>query len=106
MAEVAARDMARRIALPERPADPRAGEEWVSVTVKTRHESHTLTACIPAQRGVKRPRSDQFTVALDGEPVAGLEGYTAILARVGEWLPRMMTRKERAEVDSIRESEC
>lgn len=104
MAAYLARDMERRISLPERPADPLAGEEWVSVIVKTRHGLHTLTASIPAQRGIKRPRSDQFAVALDGEPVAALEGYTAILARVRALLPQMMPRKQRYESDRINES--
>lgn len=99
------RDMARRIALPERPADPLAGTEWVRVLVITRHQTSTLVASIPAQHGIRRPRSDQFAVALDGEQVATLEGRTAIVARIGALLPVMMSRKQRDEADRLHEQD-
>ena len=99
MAAHLTRELERRIALPERPSDPQAGEEWVSVTVKTRHGSHTLEAQIPAGRA----RSDQFRVLLDGEVQSEREGRTAILARIGELFPRMATRKERYQADRINE---
>jgi hypothetical protein len=79
MAAHFAADFARRVALPERPADPVAGEEWVSVAVTTRRGLQHIELRIPAGRA----RSDQFRVLVDGEVVAEREGVTAILARIG-----------------------
>jgi hypothetical protein len=104
MAAHFAADLARRVALPERQADPAVGEEWVSIIVTTRYGSTTISASIPAQRGIRRVRSDQFAVAINSEPVAALEGRTAVLARVAELWPRMLSRKERHESDRINES--
>ena len=104
MAAHFAADIARRLVLPERPVDPEPGAEWVSITVTTPHGSTTISACIPAQRGVRRARSDQFAVSIDNKMVAELESRTAILARVVELWPRMMTRKQRYEADCINEA--
>jgi hypothetical protein len=77
-----------------------AGHEAVRITIEIAGAgSHTITALWPRDQGVRRPRSDQFAVQDDGEPAPGLEGMTAILARLAKHWPRFSSRRERDEED-------
>ena len=94
-----ARDEAERLAIPPRPADPAPGEEVYRITIESGGSVHIITAHWPQASGVRRPRSDQFAVFDDGIASHSLEAKTAILARVGGHLVRMMTRQERARAE-------
>lgn len=76
------------------------GEMVYRITIEVMGgDVHTVTAVWPADQGRRRPRSDQFAVADDGEMAPGLEGKTALLARVAAHLPRFMSRAVRDEID-------
>lgn len=96
------RQAAERMALPPRPADPPPGHVWARVVVEIVGGQRTeIDLQIPAERGRRRPRSDQSTVAVDGAVVADREAVTATLERVRRAIGRRMTRQQRDEADRI-----
>lgn len=93
-------DLAQRLAVPPRPADPVAGTECMVLTMSGAGWSHLVRLLVPADRGADRPRSDQYTVEIDGQRVADRMGLTALLDLMRtQYLPRAMTRQQRARCD-------
>ena len=96
-------DEASRRALPELPADPVPGVElqrwkfegaggWV----------HVVQLLQPADRGTRRPRSDQFVCVVDGVVALPLAGLTQIMDYLRtEVLPQQMTRLQRSQADRL-----
>lgn len=102
-----ARDEGRRRALPERMADPPAGkvlQQWAMAGPGWAHEVRLLQ---PADRGAKRPRSDQFVLVIDDEVVLALAGMVQIMEHLRtNVLPKQMTRMQRHQADRIAEGEA
>lgn len=55
-----AHDEDRRRALPERPSDPQAGKVLMRWTIQADGWAHNIELLQPADRGARRPRSDQL----------------------------------------------
>ena len=93
-------DEARRVALPERAADPLPGkvlQQWLFAGEGWAHEVKLLQ---PADRGTQRPRSDQFVLVVDGVVVLPLAGMVQIMEHLRtEVLPKQMTRMQRHQSD-------
>ncbi len=74
-------DLAERLAVPPRPADPLPGtlaQEWL---FSGRGWAHCVRLLVPRDRGADRPRSDQYTVEIDGRVVAERIGVSDVLQR-------------------------
>lgn len=95
------RDEAARLAVAPLPHDPRAGDviqEWLFSGPGWAHVARLL---VPADKGRNRPRSDQFTLLIDGTQIAERISVTAALRLIqSAYLPRQQTRAQRREVDS------
>ena len=96
-----ARDEALRLSVPPPPPEPRAGDivqEWLFTGPGW---AHRVQLQVPPDKGRKRPRSDQYTLLIDGKQVAERISITAALRLVQtDYLPRQMTRAERREAHS------
>lgn len=93
-------DEARRLALPERAADPSAGKVLQQWTISGPGWSHNVELLQPPDRGTKRPRSDQFVLVVDGAVRLPLAGLVAIMEHLRtEVLPKQMTRMQRHQSD-------
>lgn len=96
-----ARDEAARLAVPPPPPEPQAGEavhEWLFSGPGWAHAAQLL---IPADKGRNRPRSDQYTLLIDGKQVAERTSITAALRLIQtDYLPRQQTRAQRREVEA------
>lgn len=96
------RQTAERLAMPPRPEDPPPGHVWARVVVEIVGGQRTeIELRIPAERGRRRPRSDQSAVAVDGGVVAEREAVTSTLGRIRRAIGRRMTRAQRDEADRI-----
>lgn len=102
-----ARDEAQRRALPERRPDPLAGkvlQRWLFVG-ESDGWAHEVKLLQPADRGAKRPRSDQFVLVIDGAVALPLAGMVQIMEHLRtKVLPKQMTRMQRHQADRIAES--
>ena len=74
-----ARDETRRRALPERAAEPQAGKPLMRWQIAGNGWTHDVLLLQPADRGTKRPRSDQFVLVIDDEVVLALAGMVQIM---------------------------
>lgn len=72
-------------------------------TIQGRGWAHELRMLVPSDHGRNRPRSDQYTLLIDGDEVAERIGLADILARVRKLLPRPASRRQRHESDRIAE---
>lgn len=95
-----ARDEAARLAIPPAPPDPVAGQPLQWWTLAGRGWSHDVRLLVPADRGCRRPRSDQYDLEIDGAVVLRWAGITAIhdLLRT-RYIPAQMTRQQRWTAD-------
>ena len=98
-----AAEEARARALPPAPADPLPGallQEWSFRGVGG--WLHAVQLRQPPDRGVKRPRSDQFVLVIDGVVVFDMIGLTDIMDHLRtKVLPAQMTRKQRRQADTF-----
>ena len=102
-----ARDEAQRRALPERQPDPPAGKVLQQWTMAGPGWAHDVQMLQPADRGTKRPRSDQFVLVVDGLVALPLAGLVQIMEHLRtKVLPKQMTRMQRHQADRIAESPC
>ena len=94
-------DEAARRALPALPADPTAGAELQRWTfVGAGGWVHVVQLLQPADRGARRPRSDQFVCVVDGAVALPLAGLTDIMDYLRtDVLPAQMTRLQRSRAD-------
>lgn len=91
---------AQRRAEPPRLADPAPGAPTMCIDLHGPGWAHSVRLLIPAIRGTRRPRSDQYTVEIDGQNVADRMGMVALLDMLRtRYLPRQVTRSQRAEFD-------
>ena len=94
------RDEARRLSLPERAADPRPGKVLQRWTVSGPDWAHNVELLQPADRGTKRPRSDQFVLVVNGAVALPLAGMVQIMEHLRtQVLPKQMTRMQRHQFD-------
>lgn len=104
MAAWRAADMARRVALPERAADPAAGDcihDWL---MQGAGYCHRVRLLVPPDRGGRRQRCDRYVLEIDGQAQDGLHGLTAALDEVrARWLPRQASRAQRRAADVLGE---
>lgn len=100
------RDEARRVALPERPADPVAGECLFSWPLTSRSGwTVEVRLLVPASVGRNRPRSDQFDLEIDGAIALRRKGLTAVMEHLRtEVFPHQLTRLERYRADQAAEA--
>ncbi len=96
-----AREEALRLSVPPPPPEPRAGDsvqEWLFTGPGWAHRVQLL---VPPDKGRNRPRSDQFTLMIDGKQMAERISITAALRLIQtDYLPRQSTRAERREAHS------
>ncbi|MDA5374466.1 hypothetical protein PH344_25675, partial [Escherichia coli] len=63
--------------------------------------AHRVQLLVPADKGRNRPRSDQFTLLIDGHQVAERISITAALRLMQtKYLPRQQTRAQRREFET------
>lgn len=96
-----ARDEALRLSVPPPPPDPGAGDvihDWLFTGPGWAHRVQLL---VPADKGRNRPRSDQFTLLIDGQVVAERISITAVFRLIQtKYLPHQQTRAQRRECQS------
>jgi len=97
-------DEARRLALPERQAEPQPGKVLQRWTFSGDGWAHDVQLLQPADRGTRRPRSDQFVLVVDDAVVLPLAGLVQIMEYLRtKVLPAQMTRLQRHQADQISE---
>ena len=100
-----ARDETRRRALPERAAEPQAGKPLMRWQIAGNGWTHDVLLLQPADRGTKRPRSDQFVLVIDDEVVLALVGMVQIMEHLcTKVLPRQMTCMQCHQADCVAEA--
>jgi hypothetical protein len=94
------RDEAERLAIPPPPPDLPPGSEWMHWPMSGIGWAADVRLLIPADRGRSRPRSDQFTLEIDGEVIAQRMGLTAIMRHLqAEVIVKQATRAQRRASD-------
>lgn len=84
-------------ALPPDPLPGQALQHWHFAGAGWAHDVQLLQ---PADRGCRRPRSDQFVLVVDGAVVLPLAGLTQVMDYLRtKVLPAQMTRMQRREND-------
>lgn len=96
-----ARDEALRLSVPPPPPEPQAGDTVQEWMFSGPGWAHCVQLLVPADKGRNRPRSDQFTLLIDGQKVADRISITAALRLMQtKYLPRQQTRAQRRECES------
>lgn len=66
------------------------------VTLQGPGWAHVVQCLVPADTQRNRPRSDQHTVIIDGQPWADRAGLVALFDHLRDMVPRRLTRGELA----------
>jgi hypothetical protein len=76
----------------------RPGDDSFEITIKGPGWCHVVRAVVPCDAGVKRSRSDQHAVDVNGERWADKAGLVAIFNHARSLVPRRLTRNELASL--------
>lgn len=89
-----ARMRAAKLALPQPCYGYAPGTGWLRITLECDGWASVIDCEPPADTGRKRPRSDQYSVTVDGTPWSQRAGLVAIFDHARSLVPRRLSRDE------------